>query len=213
MLIPETTNKEYEPPPSGTSTAFCYGLVDTGHQEVKFADEEKVVRQIIMKFELVGPKTAKGSVYSISKTMTLSTHEKSTLRKFIEALIGRSLADNDLRGAKRFDLRDLLGKGCLLSITHAPKPDGGVSARVSGILALPAGTKVGKPVTEPEFLSLDGNFDAAVYDRQPSWIRDKVSRSPEYRELLAPKADLIGKVKAKRPTTEIIDDGFPDDWK
>ena len=214
MLIPETPNT-YEPAPAGTQKAILNRIVDMGTQETEFAGVSSTKRQVVFGFEIEGLKTANGNPVAISKTMTFSLNSKATLNQYAEALLNRAITDTDRYGKERLDAAVLLGKGCLLSITHAPKPDGGVSARVTGIIALPSGTKVGKPVNAPEILSLtEGAFDPAVYDKQPSWIKDKVSRSPEYRELLKPKTDpLIGKVKAKKSTAEVIDDDLPDDWK
>lgn len=204
MFIPEATNKDYEPAPAGTHKAICNRVVDMGTQEVEFAGDKKTVRQILLGFEIEGLQTKKGSSFAISKTMTFSSHEKATFRKYAEALMGRAFADKDLRGKKRLDAAELLGRGCLLSIAHIQMSDK-ISARVDGVLALPAGTKPGRPVNEPEILSLEeGAFDPAVYDKQPWWIKDKVAKSPEYRELLTPKT--------KRPTAEIIDDGLPEAW-
>jgi hypothetical protein len=116
---------------------------------------------------------------------------KRPFPKFAEALIGRSFTDADRRGARRFDIRHLLGKSCLLSVIHAVGPER-TSARVSGAVALPSVRRPGGRV-----------FDHGEMDHLPEWMRKMIAASPEYDEIMNPKP------KRTAPLAEVLNDDIP----
>lgn len=107
----------------GTHIALVAALVDLGTQpgSQKFP---KPKRKVFLGFEfpntLVEFKKDDGSVEKSparsSRWMSLSMHEKSSFRKWVEGIRGKKFA-NDAE-ASNFDVRELLGMACIATVTH-----------------------------------------------------------------------------------------------
>jgi len=73
--------------------------------------------------------------YLVHKRYTCSLHEKSGLCKDLEAWRGKPFTPEELLG---FDLENLLGKPCMLSVIHVER-NGSTYANVSGVMKSPRG--------------------------------------------------------------------------
>lgn len=128
--------QEYTPAPAGAHAAVCCDVVDLGILEVTFGGKTKKQHKVNIFWQIAEDRDD-GKPFMVRKRYTLSLHEKASLRKDLEAWRGRAFTPQELEG---FDLEQLLGKPCMLSIIHAPKPDGGGTwANVAAIMKLGKG--------------------------------------------------------------------------
>jgi hypothetical protein len=74
--------------------------------------------------------------FSISKTYTLSLHEKAALRHDLEAWRGKAFTAEELKG---FELKKLMGAPCQLTVVHETGKNGNTYANVKAISPLAKG--------------------------------------------------------------------------
>jgi hypothetical protein len=186
MLIAETNQtREYKLVPEGSHLAICYGIVDLGTQENPWQGEVKLQRQCRLLWELHGedaegnPLTLEdGRPLSLSQRYTLSLNEKAKLRKMLVSWRGSDFTPKELRG---FDMRTIIGKPCLLTVTHSHK-DGKTYANVENVTAVPAALKkLGVPdmINKRTYFSF-GYYDQDEFDALSEGFKKVIMRSPEY---------------------------------
>lgn len=186
MFLPRPSEGgDFTPPPAGTFPAICCRVIDLGTQSTSFKGEEKHQHKVMLSWELKGDDTIMddGRPMTIHQRYTWSMHEKATLRRQLEAWLGRKFSDADF-GAGGFDIRKLLGMSCLISIVHEDRGDK-VYANVGSVMKLPkAMPTAGSLFNEPVFLALtpDG-FDAAVFETLSDNLKTTIRKSPEYQRL------------------------------
>lgn len=114
-----------------------------------------------------------GQPYVVSGFYTNSLNEKSRLRPMLESWRGRPFTEEELDG---FDLQNVLGKPCLLSVIHK---DG--KARVSGASALTKG--MDKPAAKNELKSFwIEEWDQETFDGLPEGFKKLIMQSDEYKK-------------------------------
>ena len=96
---------------------------------------------------------------------TASVGPKANLRKVIESWRGKAMTDQE---AELFDVRNLLGKTCMLQVVHSPD---GKYANVKNVMAPPKGTK---PLDAEGPSVYYGTDDDAAYADLPKFLREKV---------------------------------------
>lgn len=160
----------------GIYEAVCFGLIDIGTQHGEYQGQEKVRHQVIMKFELLeehyNDDTGTHRM-QFAQFYTLSLHEKAMLRKHLIGWRGREFTAEELKG---FELKNILGKNCLLVIGSSP----------SGKSVIESISKFKKDSVEPErdleYFSFD-DFDGTF----PSWMSDGIKglcmKSDEYSQI------------------------------
>lgn len=163
--------KDFDPVPEGSHLAVCDMFVDLGMQDSHFGAKHKIflrwqIPALRLKYEKDGenfdvPMTVGGQY-------TLSLSEKSNLRPILQSWRGKAFTPDEL---KKFDVTTVLGKPCMITVTHAPKPDGGVYSNVGAVAKLPAG--IPPPVMEGEALLYDAdNMDS--FERLRPWLQEKI---------------------------------------
>lgn len=174
----------------GTYVARCYSMIEIGTIETEFNGEKKKAHQVNISWELPEETAVfheeKGpEPFVVSKTYTLSMHEKATLRKDLESWRGKSYTNDEV---KRFDITKLLGQPCLLNIVHeTSKTDPSkVYVKVSSVSKLMKGQEVGEQINPTRLLSFD-KFDWNVFDNLSDWLKDKIKSSAEYKLLVEPQ--------------------------
>jgi hypothetical protein len=205
-LTAKKSGGDFTPVPAGTHLAICYGLIDLGTQTETF--EGKPPRQapkIRVIWELPNERTADGKPMTIGTFYTVSLHEKSTLRKHLEAWRGRPFTDAELEG---FQLVNILGKPCVLSVVHKPRKSGdGVSDSVASVSSLMKGMTV--PAQENKQLVFDlEHFDRAIYDGLPEFLKKMIAVSPEGAACLGYKPQVGTTTAATEGGTQTSDGGF-----
>ena len=203
------TSSDFKLPPAGSFLAKLYRIIDIGTQTTEWMGKKKMQRKIITMFELHGEdndgqplQTAEGKPLIVSKRYTLSLDEKATLRKDLEAWRGKAFTQEELDG---FNLEVLLGKCCMVSITHSTY-DGKEYANIAGISQIPAALKkLGEPVgvNEPMIFTLDP-FDQDKFNKLSEGMQGVIKKSAEYRNTFEPGSPAISSAPS-----ELIDDDIP----
>jgi hypothetical protein len=115
----------------------------------------------------------------ISEEYTLSLGEKSNLRPIVEGIVGKLSEE----AAKAFDIESLVGKSCLLNITHKPSKKGVMYEHIASTSPLIKGME--KPAqVNPSRIQTFQNWDQAYFDNLPQFIKDKIISSHEYQHMV-----------------------------
>jgi hypothetical protein len=119
------SGKTYVPAPEGLYRAGLVDVVALGEVDTHFGKKHKV--RLAFELEVKGED---GRHFIVSKTYTLSLHEKSSLHKDLRGWRGRPFTRQEM---KRFDLEALIGTPCKVVITHVER-DGTVYGNVTTIM-------------------------------------------------------------------------------
>jgi hypothetical protein len=177
MKFQAKASADFEIVPSGNHVAICNAVVDLGVQPGRgmYPDPK---HECYVRFELPTEtikyqkdgKDLEGPM-SIGRTFTASMSEKANLRKFIEGWFGKKFPNDD--AAADFDLKAVLGKKCLLNVTHTEK-NGKTYANVTAAAPIPRGmTAEYAQHNVSLYFSLD-TPDQKAFDKMPKWIREKI---------------------------------------
>jgi hypothetical protein len=182
IIAESTGGSNYEPVEAGTYAARCYSMVYLGTLDEKFQGQEKTQKKVRLTFELPTElkvfKEEKGEQPCVlSKDFTLSMHEKSGLRKFLQNWRGKAFTEDE---AKKFDITVLLGKPCMLSVIHKTSAANGKTyAEIAGVSTLMKGMAIAEQINPTfEFSVLD--WDTEKFEMLPQFLKDKVMKSHEY---------------------------------
>ena len=183
--------KKFEIIPAGSYPARCYSMIELGTKEETYQGVSKMVNKVRITWELPTEtmvfKEERGpEPRVISKEFTLSMHEKANLRAFLENWRGKSFTEKE---AEAFDVTNLLGVPCLLSITHKAATNGNTYANISSVSLLPKGMECPEMINERQELSFD-DFKQELFDQLPEFIKEKISMSDEYKTL-KPSEDVV----------------------
>jgi hypothetical protein len=202
MKFPAKASKDFATVPAGNHVAICNAVVDLGLQPGSgmYPDPK---HQVYLRFELPTERVTyekngehKEGPMSIGRSLTASMSEKANLRKLIESWFGKRFVSDE--AAADFDLKLLLGRKCLLNVTHTEKGDK-VYANIANAAPIPKGMTADYPQHNSSlYFSLD-EPDQAVFDALPEWLQKKISERIETE--VAPPANGIHK-----PPPEFDDD-------
>ena len=91
MIVSET-RKDFTPAPAGPQQAVCCDVVDLGMKETEYGIKPKLeIRWLLNEFN------EEGEPFMVRNWYTVSFHEKATLRKHVEAWLGRALTAAELQ--------------------------------------------------------------------------------------------------------------------
>lgn len=173
--------------PAGVFIGRCFSLIDLGTQLTSGQYGEKMQHKIRIGWELFGeddtgaPLTVdvegKQMPMTISKSYTVSLHEKASLRKDLAAWRGKDFTDEE---AKAFDVSKLVGAYCMVNVTTS-ETNGKTYSNIAGLTPLPGALKNAKPapVHEPVLFDLD-KPDMKVFNAFHEKLQDAIKRSPEW---------------------------------
>lgn len=191
--LPKAEGGNFEMTPAGTFVARCYRFIDLGSHEQTYQGESKGLKRLVMvgfelPTELMTTGEYAGKPFTIHKRWTWSTHEKANMRKDLESWRGKKFNDSDF-GPGGFDVRNLLGVPCTLSIAHSEK-DGSHYANITGIGPAMKGLPIPDQINPKVFLSLEPDlFDRELYEGLSDKLKATIADSPEYHKLFAPKTN------------------------
>lgn len=173
--------------PPGVYVARCYSLIDMGTQVTDGQYGSKEQHKIRIGFEIFGDDDAgnpltidmdgKMMPLTISKTYTLSLHEKAGLRKDLAAWRGRDFTDEE---AKAFDVSKLMGVYCMLNITTSEN-NGKTYTNIAGITPLPQALKNAKPAAVHDNITFDlDQPDWTAFQNFHEKLQETIKKSPEF---------------------------------
>lgn len=210
----DTQGEGFEPVSAGTHQAVCIAVVDIGTQpsgNPAFPDRQK----ILLTWEIPDEKITitKGDASMecarvISATYTNTLASKGKLRPLLESWRGRPFTEAELEG---FDLRDLLGANCLLSIVHNTKATK-TYANVASISPLMKSMK--KLVAENPHVHFDlddflASGDSDLPTTLHKWIQGKIMQSTEYLRSKDPHHSRTEPTEAEKANLGADDDSVP----
>lgn len=177
MKFSAKASNDFAPVPSGNHVGICNAVVDLGLQpgSAMYPDPK---HQVYIRFELPteqiefdrdGQKVT--GPMSIGRTFTASMGEKANLRKFIESWFGKQFPSDG--AAADFDLVDLLGRRCLLNITHTAK-GGKTYANLQTATPLPKGMASTESQANPNLFFDLSAPDPETFDKLPKWLKEKI---------------------------------------
>ena len=177
--------------PPGAYIGRCFSLIDLGTQFTKGQYGEKMQHKIRIGWELFGddettgePLTieidGKNMPLTISKSYTMSLHEKSSLRKDLAAWRGRDFTDDEV---KAFDVSKLLGAYCMVNVTQS-ETNGKTYSNVAGLTPIPGALKNAKPAPVHDNLKFDLDApDMKVFETFHEKLQEAIKKSPEWAQL------------------------------
>lgn len=200
LTVSGSSATNFPPIPEGTYLGICYMLIDLGMQfnETYKTTSKKLLVGWEIPSEVIeledGPHAR-----TISKQYTASLNESANLRKDLAAWRGRDFTDEELEA---FNLRNVLGKSCLINIIHQKGTNGNTYANIQSIMALPRDMKPGKLSESTVVLDLDEDPLEQV-ERLPKWIAEKVKKSLTYQDRLKEPEEFADQTAY----TDLNDDG------
>lgn len=192
MAINATNNgTKRELIPAGNYVARCYQMIEIGTVNEIIMGSAKQLTKVRIGWELPTElrvfDEAKGEQpLVISKEYTLSTNEKSNLRKMLASWRGKDFTEAE---AKSFDISVLVGIPCMLNIIHKPKKTDPTSffEEIGSISAMPKGMMPSAAVLKPFVLSYDA-WDEERFNSLPDFIKQKMQGSLEYAAMKTPNS-------------------------
>lgn len=184
---------DFRLPEAGTHRACLQAIYDIGTQPGGTYEPK---HQCIFVFEL--PDEEGDEPVTISKFYTWSLHEKSALRKHLEAWRGKALDEGE-----EFDFSVLLGKTCMVSLQDYTKGSGDRGVKVIGLSKLPKGLGQADLKGDPEIIGMD-QWDEA-WAEIPEWVQKIIQKSAEWQA----RSGGAAAAPAGRPDDDGDEDNIP----
>lgn len=176
--------------PPGAYIGRCFSLIDLGTQLTTGQFGEKMQHKIRIGWELFGedeqgePLTievdGKLMPLTISKSYTVSLHEKSGLRRDLAAWRGKDFTDEEAKG---FDVSKLIGAYCMVNATQS-ETNGKTYTNVAGLTPLPGALKNAKPAPVHDNLIFDlDKPDMKVFNTFHEKLQESIKKTPEWAKL------------------------------
>jgi len=191
-LIAKETPSTFKPVPPGMHLARCYRVVDLGTQKTEYMGVMKERQMIMINWEIHGEDdagnplvTSKGEPMSMSKNYSNNLAPKSSLRQDLSSWRGRDFTPLELKG---FELKNLLGVWCMLTVITSIGKDNKEYTNVDSVNPVPAAIKAaGLPVGfgKPEIFSLD-EPDMAIFSKFTDRLKAKIMATPEWNKNSSP---------------------------
>ena len=167
-------------PPAGTFPARVCNIIYLGTVKGEYKGVPNENYKVRITWELptktrVFKEGDKPMPFVVSKELTLSMGKKSSLRPLVEGMLGISFQDEE---AKAFDIDELLGKACFLSIAHAESANGKY-AMIKSTAELPEGMTCPPAVNPAKILSYE-KFDKEYFMSLPNFLKEKMEKTPEF---------------------------------
>lgn len=166
----------FRPAPAGNHVAICTGVIDLGTQEKIWEGKSSWVPTIRIIYELADELREDGKPFTLSRDFTLSLHERSALRAFLQGWRGRAFTEEELKG---FNVVKLLEVPCLLNVVHVPGKEGRTFASVTSATPLPK--RIQAPQAQGDVIYYNTD-DGPPPESIPEWIRRKILQAQEFRE-------------------------------
>lgn len=141
--------------PPNNHNAVCAAFFNAGLQPgINGWPARKKIVLVFETEETIDSGPLQGQPYRVSKIMTASLNEKSTLRQTLISWLGHDPIQK-VNGKRRFRCRDLVGKPCTITVVHEEK-DGEMRPRIVAVSprmsSFPALTPKMNPSEIPEWI-------------------------------------------------------------
>ncbi len=174
----ESSGGTFVPAPAGAHVARCFACIALGTQQpnnAAFNPSFKVMLMFELPNELV---EGTEDPMTIGKEYTCSLSEKANLRKDLEGWRGRQFTADELKG---FDVANVVGQPCVLSIIGYTKQNGQQGTKINSLSKLPKGSACPPAVHKPIIYEIEhGRNDTFL--SLPEWIRKKIEACDEWQK-------------------------------
>ncbi|QKS29536.1 MAG: hypothetical protein FAZ92_03028 [Accumulibacter sp.] len=184
LTLTETTARET--PPAGAHAARCCLVADLGSQPVQFDGESRLVRKLLLSFELA-EKRADGSAFVVSRRFTASLNERAALRTFLRAWRGKDFTPDELQS---FELPRLLGAPAMVTLIETERA-GRQYVDIAGISPLPKGLAAPALADPGTVFDIDDPAAGSVFEALSPKLREVIARSPEWQARKAPPGAIL----------------------
>jgi len=207
---PEESESNFTLMPEGTHAAVCTWIVDIGPQELEYQGEVSEKPRVRIRFEVPDERVtwtdSDGNEHEgpmvIWKEYTASLHEKATLRQHLARWRGRDFTEVELMG---FDLKNILGKPCMISVIHKTSQAGKPYAQIDSVSKLMKGLDP-QPEGELKVFDFDSHTDEELAEL-PQWLQEKVLDGKALLERQRSRTRQYATVKEIQD--EVINDDIP----
>ena len=186
IIAKKSESKTFEPMAEGAYPARIYQIIHIGtYPDYTGVLKNKVRLTFEFPTELKVFKEENGEQPQVlSQEYTVSFHEKSQLRKVIDACDPKAMKNvNDDGFIEEYDIESLLGKSCLVTVIHKEAKTGdAIYANIGNCTVMPKGMECPAQINESKVLNYDA-FDKEVFESQPQFIKDKITSSLEYKKM------------------------------
>jgi hypothetical protein len=211
IIAQQTNNGAGQTVPAGTHVARCYQIIHIGTILDTYQGEEKLVNKVRLVFELPLETADFGKgeqPFSIGRDFTLSMHEKSGLRAFVQGWLGKAFTDAE---ASKFDIATLLGKEGMVNVMHRTANTGRTYADIKGASPLVKGMNCPSLVNSAFLLDYDSEDFDLRFKMLPEWLQNKVSSSAEFSNRLDRAADQMNNAKKMLEKSGLVEPTTNDD--
>jgi len=181
-LVVQATAKasgDFQVAPAGNHIAICYQMIDLGQQYNEKYDTWQ--HKILLGWELSNELMEDGRPFVVSARYTASFNEKAILRRDLESWRGRPFTDAELAG---FDLKNILGKPCMVNVVHNKAANGKTYANVRSLATLPKGMATPEQINSTMLFEFgDQGFDETAFAALPEWMRNTIMQSKDYQAM------------------------------
>ena len=170
------------PVEAGTDPARCCGVVDLGIQRTEWQGQVKEQEKVLLMFELPTERvTVEGEDKPrwLSQRLTVSLHEKSVMRKTLDAWRGKPMTADELKG---FNIGSLLNAPCMLNVVNKEASNGNVYANIGGIGKPMKGIPIPELESEPILFDMDADDAEEVFKKLPEWVQNVIEESVTWKE-------------------------------
>lgn len=171
-MAKDTGGGDFQQAPTGTHLAICVQIVDIGTHHSEYQGKPNTRNQIIVRWELPNELMDDGQPFIVSRFYTNSLSEKANLRADLETWRGKQFSEEELNG---FDLMNILGKPCMVSIVDAKG-----KSQVGGVMAIPKGTPTPKSHNDASAFWID-EWDDDAFAALPKGFQRLIMESDEYK--------------------------------
>lgn len=168
--VSEGGGGNFTPAPEGTHVARCVKIIDIGTQpgsEMYPEPRHKIILGWELPDEMMATDDGGERPHLVMQWYTASLHEKSKLRQHLHSWRGRAFTPEELRG---FQLKNVLGVPCMLSVVHTEKG----RAVVASVAKLPKAVHCApaiNPLVHYEIEHRDNDVFRGMSDKMQSIIR------------------------------------------
>lgn len=129
-FIVKGSDSTFTPAPAGTHSAVCVDVIDLGLQSTAFGEKHRA--RFVWEIDETNPDFA--APFLVFATMNVSLHENSTMGELLRRWRGKDFTPEELEG---FNIENVLGAPCLLTVEHNQGADGKTYANVAAAVPLP----------------------------------------------------------------------------
>lgn len=182
MLKAPTNNTPRILAPEGTHIATCIGLIQIGTVKTEYLGEEKWIEKVRITFELPEElhefkEGEDKKPLVVSQEYSHSMGSKSNLRPIVEGILGIALHDEE---AYNFDLEEIIGKSCLITLAHNESKKGTKYVVIKSTAPLMKNMTKPAQINPSKILTYE-KWDKDYFSSLPDFIKEAIQGSKQYK--------------------------------